>query len=81
MGIDNTQLIEIAKRPKRSKPQNSPQLERNWNAGHQRRRRRAPLGFALCASIDRFRVVNDLTEALLELLQPHTRVDAVNETA
>ncbi len=31
-GIDNTQLIEIAKRPKRWNPQNSPQLERNWNA-------------------------------------------------
>ncbi len=31
-GIDNTQLIEIAKRSKRSKPQNHRQLERNWNA-------------------------------------------------
>ena len=31
--IENTQLIEIAKRPKRWKPQNSRQLERNWNAG------------------------------------------------
>jgi hypothetical protein len=32
-GIDNTQLIQIAKRSKRWKPQNHPQLGRNWNAG------------------------------------------------
>lgn len=30
--IDNTQLIDLAKRQKRWKPQNSPQLERIWNA-------------------------------------------------
>ncbi len=32
-GIDNTQLIQITKRLKRSKPQNRLQLERIWNAG------------------------------------------------